>query len=347
MLRSSRIAHMGEGNSVTRPSVTVVIPCYNYARYLSDAVGSVTSQEGVDLNVVIVDDASTDNSVEVAESIVARDPRVRLVRHESNRGHVETSNEALSLATGEYVVKLDADDLLTPGSIARSTALMERCPDMVLCYGFPLRFQGDPPTEYAMKARSWTIWPGSEWIERVLRGGHNVIMQPEVLLRRDAVQATDGYRPQLRWAEDYNLWLRLATIGSVGRINGATQGLYRVHNKSFQRSVDDIELTDLRARIAAVDLFLQECATALANPVHTRGIALSALAREARLQAATLMAEGSSERARVYDEIAKELDSRSGVPPVHSLSANRTILGKVYRDILGRFRWRRWRRYGI
>jgi glycosyltransferase involved in cell wall biosynthesis len=163
MLRSSRLARVGAGNSVTRPRVTVVIPCYNYARYLPDAVGSVTAQEGVNLDVVIVDDASTDNSVEVAESIVTRDPRVRLVRHESNRGHVETSNEALSLATGEYVVKLDADDLLTPGSLARSTALMERCPDMVLCYGFPLRFRGDPPTEYPIKAvgRSGPVRSGS------------------------------------------------------------------------------------------------------------------------------------------------------------------------------------------
>jgi glycosyltransferase involved in cell wall biosynthesis len=331
----------------TKPGVTVVVPCYNYSRYLRASVGSALAQDGVDVNVVIVDDASTDDSAEVAEQLAAKDPRVRLIRHTRNQGHVETSNEALGYASGKYLVKLDADDLLTKGSLARSTALMERHPDVVFCYGFPLRFRGDPPSSYTTKVRSWTVWPGSEWIERVLRSGHNVISQPEVLLRREAVQATGGYRPQLRWAEDYNLWLRLATIGSIGRVNGATQGLYRVHDKSFQRSVRDIELTDLRARIAAVDLFLEECGPTLGNTARLRGIALTALAREARLQAAAKLAESPDDRAEMYEEIASELDSRSGVPSVASLSADRTIIGKVYRDILGRVRWRRWRRYGI
>lgn len=342
-MRQIRPRSLADG---AKPRVTVVVPCYNYARYLRSSVGSALAQDGVDVNVVIVDDASTDDSAEVAEEL-AKDPRVRLVRHTRNQGHVETSNEALGYASGKYLVKLDADDLLTKGSLARSTALMERHPDMVFCYGFPQRFRGDPPSRYTTKVRSWTVWPGSEWIERVLRGGHNVVMQPELLLRCDAVKATGGYRPQLRWAEDYNWWLRLATLGSVGRVNGATQGLYRVHDKSFQRSVDDIELTDLRARIAAVDLFLDECGPALENSGQMRGIALSALAREARLQAAARVAEGSAERAETYEGIARELDSRSGAPPAVSLSANRTILGKVYRDVLGRLRWRLWRRYGI
>lgn len=328
------------------PKVSIVIPCYNYARFLTAAATSALSQEGVDVNVVIVDDASHDDSVEVAERLAEKDSRVRVVRHVHNRGHVETSNEALSYATGTYVVKLDADDLLAPGALVRSAALMDHRPDVVFCYGYPQEFRGDPPVNTPGSVRNWSVWPGEEWIAKVLRRGHNVIMQPEVLVRRKALVATGGYRTDLRWAEDYNLWLRLATKGTVGRINGPTQGFYRVHDGSLQRSVEDIELTDLRARINAVELFLNECANRLLAPDRTRKLAFSSLAREARMQAAKF-ARQSRATCEAYEEIAGRLDNLAGGTSIWSLSADRTILGEVYRDLVWRLRWRRWRRYGM
>lgn len=326
------------------PRVTVVIPCYNYARFLTDAVRSATQQEGVGVNVVIIDDASTDESCAVAESLVAADPRVRLVRHEKNQGHVETSNEALSYGAAEYLVKLDADDLLSRGSLQRSTALMSQFPDMAFCYGFPLRFSGETPNSYPVATRSWTVWDGREWISQVLRSGHNVIAQPEVVIRQSALRITGGYRPELRWAEDYNLWLRLATTGGVGRVNGPIQGLYRVHDASFQRSASDIELTDLRARIDAAELFLAECGLNQREVDRLRGIGIRSLAREARLQAA---AAATDELRTTYTRIAGDLDARLGEKPRYSVSGNRTIVGGAYRRLLGKLRWRRWRRYGI
>lgn len=326
------------------PRVSVVVPCFNYARFLPAAVESALRQEGVEVDVVIVDDASTDDSVDVAERL-ARDRRVRLVRHRDNRGHVETSNEALALATGAYVVKLDADDLLTPGSLARSTALMERHPDVVLCYGRPQAFRGDPPTATQERVRNWSVWRGEEWMTRVLRRGHNVIMQPEVVLRREAVVVTGGYRKELRWAEDYNWWLRLACVGAVGRVNGPTQGLYRVHDLSLQRSAGNLELTDLRARVDAVELFLTECERELVLPDRVRRLGFSSLAREARMQAARSARVGRHD-VTAYEEIATRLDAMAGGTLQRSISADRTIVGSVYRDLLWRMRSRRWERFG-
>jgi len=331
--------------------VTVVIPCFNYARYLPDAVGSVLAQDGVDLDVVIVDDASTDDSALIAESFVANDARVRLVRHVTNLGHVETSNEALGLATGEFVVKLDADDLLAPGSLARSAALLRSDPRVTFCYGHPEQFRGLPPTPVPVPVRSWTIWNGDDWIARILRRGHNVIMQPEVMLRRTAVEASGGYRPELRWAEDFNLWLRLAAAGAVGRVNGPTQGLYRLHDASFQRSAEDIELADLRARIAAVDLFLHEYRNGdgVIDMGRIAPLALSALTRDAeRLAArATERPGGGGEAAVLFSELARNLDGRTGGAPARSLAAHQSALGRAYRALEARARWRIWRRYGL
>ena len=108
----------------SRPSVSVVIPCYNYGRYLPAAVSSVLQDEGVQVDILIVDDASTDGSAEIAHSLATMYPEVDVLVHEENRGHIATYNDGLARARGEYVVLLSADDQLTPGSLSRATALL-------------------------------------------------------------------------------------------------------------------------------------------------------------------------------------------------------------------------------
>jgi glycosyltransferase involved in cell wall biosynthesis len=99
---------------VRPPTVTVVVPCYNYARFLPAAVDSALAQDGVQVKVLIVDDASTDGSAEVARSLAGRDGRVRLIARPRNGGPVASFNDGLAAADGEYLIRLDADDLLTP-----------------------------------------------------------------------------------------------------------------------------------------------------------------------------------------------------------------------------------------
>ena len=94
--------------------MTVVIPCYNYGRYLRDCVTSVTTnQPGIDVDVLIIDDNSTDDSLRTALRIAEADPRVRVIAHQSNKGHIATYNDGLSKATGEFVTLISADDLVT------------------------------------------------------------------------------------------------------------------------------------------------------------------------------------------------------------------------------------------
>ena len=104
----------------TEPTVTVIVPCFNYAHFLPFAVNSALSQRAVGVEVVIIDDASTDHTPEEASRLSRLSPQVRVVGHRRNSGLVATMNEGLGMARGDYVVKLDADDLLTPGSLARS-----------------------------------------------------------------------------------------------------------------------------------------------------------------------------------------------------------------------------------
>lgn len=100
-------------------SIDIVVPCYQYARFLRDCVTSVLTQDIQNLRVLVIDDASNDNSAEIAAQLASEDPRVEVSIHRSNRGHIATYNEGIDWASSDYFLLLSADDLLAPGSSAR------------------------------------------------------------------------------------------------------------------------------------------------------------------------------------------------------------------------------------
>ncbi len=122
-------------------TVSVVIPCYGYGHLLPRCVESALSQPDVDVDVLIIDDCSVDDSFEVARRLAAADPRITAIRHPENRGHIATYNEGLACATGDYTVLLSADDLLTPGSLARAASVLDDNPDVGFVYGRALTFE--------------------------------------------------------------------------------------------------------------------------------------------------------------------------------------------------------------
>lgn len=230
---------------ISRPLVTIVVPCYNYGQYLPQAVGSILGQEGVDLEVIIVDDHSTDGSELVAAELAARHPCVRLIRNEVNKRHIATYNIGLSEAIGDYVVLLSADDMLAAGSLARATALMERNPNVGLVYGYCPEFTDRP--EPSVPAKTWTVWRGADWIGSVARRGDNVVINPEVVMRGSVMKQLVGYDAEFPHAADLLLWLQAATISDVGRVNGV-QAHYRTHSSQMHVTDYGGTLTDMRER---------------------------------------------------------------------------------------------------
>src|ERR1700754_4915016 len=116
-------------------SVDVLVPCYQYGRYLRGCVESILSQGIQDLRVRIIDNASTDDSVGIARRLMAEDSRVDLVAHPRNLGPHASFNEGIDWAGADYFLILCVDDLLAPGALARAVAVMEQNPDVVLTYG--------------------------------------------------------------------------------------------------------------------------------------------------------------------------------------------------------------------
>jgi hypothetical protein len=260
-------------------SVTVVIPCFNYAHYLPVAVASALDQPGVSVDVVVVDDASTDDSAAVARALAEQDPRVTVVVHARNAGPVATFNDGLTHVTGDYLVRLDADDALTPGSLARAVALAEAFPEVGMVYGHPLHFSGDDLPPARTRVRGWTVWPGRDWLELRCREGVNCITSPEVLMRTSVVVQVGGQR-ELAHTHDMEMWCRLARAADVGWVEGADQAFHREHAQS--RSARDVDvLTDLAERAAAYTTLLTDGQGDAAEDARMLGLARSALAEEA------------------------------------------------------------------
>src|SRR5262245_6959171 len=146
--------------------VDVIVPCYNYGRYLNECVRSILSQEGVDVRVLIIDDASPDDSAEVAARLAAADSRVEARRHATNQGHIATYNEGLEWGTADYTLLLAADDMLTPGSLPRSVRPLEAHPEVGFTHGRtvktsdPERDRARPPGDYGCRITGPQVLPG-------------------------------------------------------------------------------------------------------------------------------------------------------------------------------------------
>jgi hypothetical protein len=267
-----------------RPSVSVIIPCYNYGRYLPQCVDSVLSQQGVSADIIIIDDASSDGSDAIVRQLAERDPRVRAICHTVNMGHIATYNEGIAQVSGTYTTLLSADDLLTPGCLSRATTLMETYPSVGLVYGFPVDFTDSHLPAARTSASSWIIWPGHDWLAYRCKVGQNIIRSPEVVLRTSVLHEIGGYKTHLPHAADFELWMRTATVSDIGYIAGADQAYYRIHPNNMHQSMFDM-LDDFSQRLASFDTIFEERSELLRDPAAMRDMAHRALARGALSQA--------------------------------------------------------------
>jgi glycosyltransferase involved in cell wall biosynthesis len=281
-----------------RPTVTVVVPHYNYGRYLPVAVASALDQKGVDVEVIIVDDKSTDGSIEVARRLADQDERITLIEHEQNMRHIRTYNDGLSRASGEYVVLLSADDALTTDSLTRAVALMEAHPNVGFVYGGVESFAGELPPVKEGRVW-WQIWPGEKWVQRMAYRGRNSVVNPEVVMRRSVYEKTGGYDSDFPHAADMYMWLQAASFADVGFIGGPRQAFYRNHERNmhsiqFGGVADDMtQVRDVYERFFTRD--------GARLPAARRWLEASrrSVAREALLRAALLESSGASHSALV------------------------------------------------
>ncbi len=349
-----------------RPHVLVVVPCYNYGHFLESCVSSIVEQPGVTAEVHIIDDASTDDSVRVAERLVDRYRDVRLTEHRINRGHIATYNEGLSQADSDYVVLLSADDLLAPGALERATAIMEHRREVGLVYGHPQSFETAPTIREA-RLRNWSIWKGHDWITAQLRRGLSIIYSPEAVVRTSVHHEAGYYRPELPHSGDLEMWLRIAEIADVARVNGPDQAYRRVHQASMMQTNFSAPVDDLEHRRLAYESFLTRTRVEPAKAEAWRKLAAQRLASEALGLVVDAVRTGSDSseqlgpraiafatavdpdvtRSPLWRDCQKLLGVQAGDLAAGAVRPSSAAWARaIQRDLEGRMRWRRWRRYG-
>jgi glycosyltransferase involved in cell wall biosynthesis len=341
-------------------SVSVVVPCYNYARYLRQAVFSALDQRGVEVTVIIVDDASTDESLNVARAIAASEPRVTVIANSENAGPVRTFNRGLAAATGEFLVRLDADDMLTPGSLERSVALLQAFPSLGLVYGHPLHFADSPPAAREHATR-WQVWRGKDWLFTRCVTGTNVITSPEVVMRKSVVDRVGGQR-DLAHTHDMEMWFRIAAHSDIGYVAGADQAWHREHAASLSNKAEDPEVI-LREIADAFDVLFGNWSADDADPAPFRAASRQGVATQAIEFARRDIDRGAlTDDARALLALAQEIESTvmetpSGkrvVAALHRAEAWPPFLARLAgalprfgRRMRGRVARRRWASTGV
>ena len=265
-------------------SVDVIVPCYNYGHYLRQCVESILTQEGVEVRVLVIDDASPDDSADMGEQLAREDSRVAFRRHRTNAGHIATYNEGIEWLEAEYMLLISADDYLLPGSLKRAADLLDRHPDMTLAFGKAVELYPEGRTGVLFTGRKEydeaevSVVDGAAFIEA--SGCRNLVPTPTAVVRTSLLKTTGGYRPELPHSGDMELWLRLAAHGSIG-ILGEGQAVYRRHNRNMSIAYCQRFLPDLEQRGAAIELFLEAAGDRLPDASGFRQRAFHELGRDA------------------------------------------------------------------
>jgi GT2 family glycosyltransferase len=235
-------------------AVTVVIPCFNQARFLPAAVASVRAQDDGRIACVVVNDGSTDDTAAVAAKLGVR------VLDQSNRGVSEARNAGLAVVETELVVFLDADDELLPGAVRRGVKVLVSDPEAAAVVG---RCRAMDATGWPLPAVHSPVDSSSnlyvQWLSR------NFVWTPgAAMFRRDALEPIGGFPPGLGPAADYAVYLRLARTGRV-RFIAEDQVRYRQHESSMSQDPASM----LRATLAVLRRERREAPASLRGCIAT------------------------------------------------------------------------------
>jgi glycosyltransferase involved in cell wall biosynthesis len=193
------------------PKVSVLMPSFNYARYLPVAIESVLSQSYSDLELIITDDCSTDESREIVEQWRQRDRRVVPVLHAVNHGLARARNSGLAVSSGEFVALCDADDVWLPEKLKTQMDCFRAQPELGLVHSDSAIIDGDGTLTgrrfSSLLHRRGQITSGKVFEELCER---NFLCVPTVILRREAIEYAGGFEENLRSLEDWVCWTKVS-----------------------------------------------------------------------------------------------------------------------------------------
>lgn len=208
------------------PKISVIITCYNYAQFLSEAVESVIEQTCQDFEIVVVNDGSTDNSKHVAGALIMKylDYRIKLI-NQVNQGLPTARNVGIKNSEGVYILPLDADDKLDPTTLEKMARVLDQDQKVAIVYSWVKHF-GDVSM----------IRKYPEYDFEVLKKGNFIVCSS--MFRKSIWQVCGGYDPNMKWGyEDLEFWINCGKRGFYGKLIPEPLLLYRRHAKQMTETM--------------------------------------------------------------------------------------------------------------
>jgi glycosyltransferase involved in cell wall biosynthesis len=218
------------------PTVSIIIAAYNAAGTIGEALASIPPAISRSYEIIIIDDGSTDNTSAVVEAH-ALAPQYKIIR-QANAGVSAARNAGIAEATGEYVFFFDADDVLCPRAIDRLLGLIENTPHIVLAYGNYVNTDERGNVLGIRHHLHHVPRPRGDVVDRLLQA--NFIVTGAALIRRSALQQAGGFNTALKFAEDWELWCRIALQGDFAWLRGEPVMQYRRHPQSSTAVYKDL-----------------------------------------------------------------------------------------------------------
>ena len=226
-----------------KPKLTVLMTVFNGERYLKECIDSVLNQTFKDFEFLIIDDCSTDSSIDIINSY--KDKRIRVIENQKNLSQVKSLNMGLDEASGEYVARIDQDDLMIENRLERQLDFLNKRPDIAVVgtWGEVMDARGQVFERSRLPIRQ------EEIIGSVLFCGY-FLMHPSVMFRKDSVVSAGKYKESLSLSEDFDLWARLLLKGY--KLANIPEFLirFRYHKKSSSRLFPEKRLNNARSSIS-------------------------------------------------------------------------------------------------
>lgn len=213
---------------MNNPAITVLMSAYNGEKYLREAIESILHQTFKGFEFIIINDGSTDSTKEIIEEYAARDERIKLINNIANLGLTKSLNIGLKEARGEYIARLDADDVALPERLQKQFDFLESNRDIALAGAWAEIIDEQGKTKGFIKG---------ETDERTLAFKmifNNQLTHSSIFFKRDIALAVGGYNKEFQYAQDYELYSRLMTKHRIAN-HGEILVKFRAHNQAITK----------------------------------------------------------------------------------------------------------------
>lgn len=228
----------------SNPLVSVIIPAYNTEKYIRETIDSVLTQTYPNIELILVDDGSTDNTASITETLIRDKKNTRLVR-QKNQGVSAARNNGFAVSNGSYIAYLDADDVWTPRNVERWLLKFAADSELVVVHSDCQEIDGE-------SKKINIIHHGHEGflLDNLLQGGKWINGTSGSLVKREIIQAVGGFDVHLSTGADQEFFFRIASKGKVGRVPEVLW-YYRIHSNNMHYNTKLLEKDTLLAFIRA------------------------------------------------------------------------------------------------